>query len=217
MFNKSFRIGQLSWRSSGNPSADISGSDEPATPESRPDGNGRSADAEFQQLLERRIIFMNGSIDDDSAARIIAMLIYLEREDDSSPIQLHISSPGGSVAASLAIIDSIRYLRAPVHTFCLGNAQGMAAVILASGSRGHRRATPHARIALTPLPRASTEPLADPETYYKELLRIQKMVIDLVMEFTGQPEPEVHDALEVGRWFNASEAKEYGLIDEVAS
>ncbi len=217
MFKKPFRIGTLSWNPPPKASGDMPGSLEGPAAEGSSGGGARSAGKSFHQLLERRIILLEGGIDNDAAAQVIAMLLYLEREDDSSPIQLHINSSGGDVSSGLAIIETIRYLRAPVHTLCLGNAQGTAAVILASGSKGYRRSTQHARIALTPLKGGAVQPSVDPETYFKELLRMQKTLIDLVVTVTGQPELDVHAAFQEGRWFDAREAEEYGLIDEVAS
>ena len=165
-----------------------------------------------ERLLKDRIIFLGTPIDDHVANLLLAQLLYLLDADSSAPISLYINSPGGSVAASFAILDAMDDAGAPIYTTCVGVAAGTAALILANGTRGCRFALPHASIRLLRLTNSKRESGA---ALSEELHRLEQLVVGRFASYTMQPEAKVRADLAHEKYLDAYEAKAYGLIDAV--
>ena len=169
----------------------------------------------YSRLLEDRIIFLNGEIDDNVANLVIAQLIYLEGKNPDKDIFLYINSPGGSVSAGFAIYDTMQYIKCDVTTICVGLAASMGAFLLSSGAKGKRMALPSARIMIhQPLGGAKGQ-ATDIELEAKEILRMKDMLIKIMAENSGQPYEKVKEDCERDHFLTAQEALEYGLIDKV--
>jgi ATP-dependent Clp protease protease subunit len=162
------------------------------------------------RLLRRRVILLSGPIDTERANDVMARLLYLEGEDDEAPIELRINSPG------LAIVDTIAQLACPVATTCAGMAASMASVLLASGTKGRRRATANARVLIhQPWAGQFQGQATDLERAAEEILRQRARIDRLLADATGQPVERIHRDTERDTWFSAAEALDYGLVDEV--
>ncbi len=171
----------------------------------------------YSRLLKERIVFLNGPIDDVSANVIIAQMLYLESENTSKPINLYISSPGGSISAGMGIYDTMQYIKPPVHTMCVGQAASMGSFLLAAGEPGHRYALPHSRIMIhQPLGGASGQ-ATDIEIHAREIIRLREELNTLLSELTGQPLEVINNDTDRDNFMTSKEAKEYGLIDEVVN
>ena len=174
----------------------------------------RSSDI-FSRLLMDRIIFLGSGVDDNVANIIIAQLLFLDAEDPERDIYLYINSPGGSVYSGLAIYDTIRHLRAPVATFCVGMAASMAAVLVAAGEKGKRAALPNSRIMIHQPSSGAHGTAADIEIAAKEILHIRGRLNEILAEHTGQPVERIAEDADRDRFMSPVEAMEYGLIDRV--
>ena len=169
----------------------------------------------YSRLLKERIVFLNGPIDDVSANVIIAQMLYLESENTSKPINLYISSPGGSISAGMGIYDTMQYIKPPVHTMCVGQAASMGSFLLAAGEPGHRYALPHSRIMIhQPLGGASGQ-ATDIEIHAREIIRLREELNGLLSELTGQPLEVINNDTDRDNFMTTKEAKAYGLIDEI--
>ena len=172
----------------------------------------------YSRLLKDRIIFLGGGIDDDVANLIVAQLLFLEAEDPEKDIFLYINSPGGSVTAGMAIYDTMQYIRADVHTICIGMAASMGAFLLAAGAKGKRTALPNAEVLIhQPLigGHGLSGQATEIEIHAKQLLRTKAKLNRILAERTGQPLEKVENDTERDRYLTAEEAKEYGIVDEV--
>jgi ATP-dependent Clp protease, protease subunit len=160
-----------------------------------------------EEELRHRIVRLDGEITDATAQVALAQLLFMQHEDDRQPITLRVASPGGSVAAGMAIVDTVRELRPPIRTRAPAVAHGMAAVVLASGRKGERVVGPASELSLTPIENA-----AGPST---DVVRLRHQLAGVVAELCGQlPELVAQDLL-VGRLFTPDEAVAYGLADRV--
>jgi ATP-dependent Clp protease protease subunit len=169
----------------------------------------------FSRLLKDRIVFLGTPVTDNVAAVIIAQLLFLESEDPDKDIMLYINSPGGMVAAGLAIYDTMQYVRCDMATVCMGQAVAMGAILLAAGANGKRYSLPHARI-LIHQPLGGFEGQAtDIDIHAKEILRTRHGLNELLQKHTGQPMERIKNDTERDYFMGASEAKAYGIIDEV--
>lgn len=169
----------------------------------------------WSRLMKDRIVFLGMDIGDDLANVIVAQLLFLESEDPEKDINLYINSRGGSVSAGLAIYDTMQYVRCPITTICIGQASEMAAVILAAGTKGKRKALPHARIMIhQPLGGAGGQ-ASDIEIQAKEILRRKDMLTDIIVEHSGQPRDRVAKDTDRHFFMSAEEARAYGLLDDV--
>lgn len=169
----------------------------------------------FSRLLKERIIFMHTAVDDTIASLIIAQLLFLEAEDPEKDIMLYINSPGGVVTAGLAIYDTMQYIKPQVSTICLGQAASMGAFLLAAGAPGKRIALPNARIMIhQPLGGAQGQ-ATDIEIQAQEILRIKKRLNELLAIHTKQPYEKLEKDTDRDFFLSPSDAKAYGLIDEV--
>jgi ATP-dependent Clp protease protease subunit len=169
----------------------------------------------FSRLLMDRIIFLGSGIDDNVANIIIAQLLFLDAEDPERDIYLYINSPGGSVYSGLAIYDTMRHLRAPVATFCVGMAASMAAVLVAAGEKGKRAALPNSRIMIHQPSSGAHGTAADIEIAAKEILHIRERLNEILAEHTGQTVEQIAEDADRDRFMSPMEAVEYGLIDRV--
>jgi ATP-dependent Clp protease protease subunit len=169
----------------------------------------------FSRLLEERIIFLAGPVTDMNANVVIAQMLYLASKDPKRDIKLYINSPGGSVTAGLAIYDTMQYLKCPVSTICIGLTASMAAVILASGTKGKRFALPNAEILLHQVAGGMQGQAADIEITAKQILHMKQKLNKIISSHTGQPLTKVEKDTDRDFYLTAEEALKYGLIDEV--
>jgi ATP-dependent Clp protease protease subunit len=185
----------------------------PIVVEKTPQGE-RSYDI-YSRLLKERIIFLGTEIDDQAANIIIAQLLFLEANEPEKDIFIYINSPGGSVSSTIAIYDTIQYIKSDVATICIGMAASGAALILASGAKGKRSSLPNSRIMLhQPLGGAQGQ-VSDIEIQTKELLRIKKKINDILTYHTNQPLERIEKDTDRDFYMTGDEAKEYGVVDEV--
>lgn len=177
---------------------------------------GRKETDPYNKLFEDRIVFLGAPVDDISANDITAQLLALEGMDPDRPIALYINSPGGSLTAMLAICDTMRYVRPPIETTCVGQAGSAAAILLAAGEPGRRQALTGARIVLhEPAIEVSRGYATDLDIQAREILRLREQAESIVAEATGHDPATVRRDLDRTRYFSAAEAREYGLIDAV--
>lgn len=170
----------------------------------------------YSRLLRERIIFLGSPIDAQVANVMVAQLLLLDSQSQEEPINLFINCPGGEVYSGLAIYDVMQYVRAPIHTNCVGIAMSMGSVILMAGERGHRVALPNSRIMIhagsAGFPRAS---LPDLEIMAREYGNIRERMIGIYEQHTGQSAARISQDLERDFFMSPAEARDYGLIDSV--
>ena len=166
-------------------------------------------------LLENRIVFLEGVITDGAANNVVMKLLYLQNEKKNQEINLYINSPGGYVSSTMAIYDTMQFLDSPVSTYAIGLVASGAALLLAGGAKGKRFALPHAKIMLHQPAGEVDGQAADIEIAAREVLRDKDMLIRLFAGHTGQAPEKIREETERDRYFTASEAKDYGLVDEV--
>lgn len=169
----------------------------------------------FSRLLRERIVFLGDEVDDELANSVMAQLLLLDSENPEKDIMLYINSPGGSITAGMAIFDTMQHVRADVSTICMGEAASMGAFLLSGGTKGKRMALPSARIMIhQPLGGARGQ-ASDIELEAKEILRMKKMLNEMLAEHTGQTIEKINDDTERDFYMSAQEALDYGLIDKV--
>ena len=169
----------------------------------------------FSRLLKDRIVFLGAAIDAELANVIIAQLLFLESEDPDKSVMMYINSPGGDVAAGLAIYDTMQALRCGVATFCMGQAASMASFLLASGAKGKRTALPHARVMLHQPLSGFQGQATDIAIHAREVLHARDTLNTLFAKHTGQPVEKIRADTERDNFMSAPEARAYGLIDEI--
>jgi ATP-dependent Clp protease protease subunit len=169
----------------------------------------------FSRLLKDRIIFIGTPIDDTGANLVIAQLLFLEAEDPEKDIHVYINSPGGSVTASLAIYDTMQFVKPAIETICMGQAASGAALLLAAGTKGKRMALPHSRIMIHQPYGGAQGQAVDIQIQAKEILRMREELNRIVAHHTGQPLERVEKDSDRDFFMSPEEAKEYGLVDEV--
>jgi len=185
----------------------------PIVVEKTPQGE-RSYDI-YSRLLKERIIFLGTEIDDQTANIIIAQLLFLDANEQGKDIFIYINSPGGSVSSTIAIYDTIQYIKSDVSTICIGMAASGAALILASGTKGKRSSLPNSRIMLhQPLGGAQGQ-VSDIEIQTKELLRIKRKINEILTYHTNQPLERIEKDTDRDFYMTGDEAKAYGVVDEV--
>lgn len=169
----------------------------------------------YSRLLKDRIIFLGDEVNNDTAATVVAQLLFLEAEDPEKDIHLYINSPGGVITAGMAIYDTMQYIKCDVSTVCIGMAASMGAFLLAGGAKGKRYALPNAEIMIhQPLGGAQGQ-ATDIEISAKHILAIKERLNKILADRTGQPFDVIAADTERDNWKTAQEAKEYGLIDAV--
>ncbi len=169
----------------------------------------------FSRLLKDRIIFIGTPIDDAGANLVIAQLLFLEAEDPDKDIHLYINSPGGSVTASLAIYDTMQFVKPALETICMGQAASGAALLLAAGTKGKRMALPHARIMIHQPYGGVQGQAVDIQIQAKEILRMREELNRILANHTGQSLERVEKDSDRDFFMSPEEAKVYGLVDEV--
>jgi ATP-dependent Clp protease protease subunit len=178
-------------------------------------GRGERAYDIYSRLLRERIIFLGGAIDDNVANLIIAQLLFLEAEDPDKDIHLYINSPGGVVTAGMAIYDTMRYIKAPVSTICVGQAASMGAVLLTAGEKGKRFSLGHSRIMIHQPLGGFQGQATDISIHAKEILRMKDELNGILADLSGQTKEKVEADTERDFFMSAEDAKEYGLIDAI--
>jgi ATP-dependent Clp protease protease subunit len=166
-------------------------------------------------LLENRIVFLQGEIYTGNANEVVMKLLYLQSENRRKDIHFYINSPGGDVAATLAIYDTMQILSCPVCTYCVGQAASGAAVLLAGGAKGKRFALPHSRIMLHQPYGGVQGQVSDIEIQANEILRYREVLNQILAKHTGQPLERIAKDTDRDFFLSAEEAQAYGLVDEV--
>lgn len=178
-------------------------------------GNGERTYDIFSRLLKDRIVFIDGEINDAMADLVVAQILFLESENPEKDISIYINSPGGSVTAGLAIYDTMKYVKCPIQTICMGQAASMAAILLAGGSKGKRYALPSSRVMIHQ-PRGGVEGQeSDISILAKEIIRLKKLSIEYLASDTGKKDSEIAKDIERDCFMSAKEAQEYGIVDHV--
>ncbi len=170
----------------------------------------------YSRLLKENIIFLGTPLDDSVANLVIAQLLFLAAEDPQRDISLYINSPGGSISAGLAILDTMRFVEPDIVTICVGQAASMAAVLLAAGTKGKRYSLPHSRILIhQPSMSGLAGQAADIDIYAREILRMREMLNEILSASTGQPIEKVARDVDRDYIMAPEQALEYGMIDRV--
>lgn len=169
----------------------------------------------YSRLLKENIIFVGGPIDDYMANLIVAQLLFLQSEDPKKEVKLYINSPGGSVTAGLAIIDTMRHIKNPISTVCVGIAASMGAVILAAGDNGKRFSLPNSEIMIHQPMGGVEGQAADIAITAKQILKIRDNLYKILAEATGKTPAQIEKDSDRDYFMSAEEAKKYGLIDKV--
>ena len=178
-------------------------------------GSGERAYDIYSRLLKDRIVFVSGEIEDNMANAIVAELLFLQAEDPKKEISMYINSPGGSVTAGLAILDTMKMVKCPVATYCVGRAASMGAVLLAAGEKGRRRALPNARIMIHQPWGGAQGKATDIEITAKEIMRLKDVLNRILAEASGRTLEEVTRDTDRDYFMSATDAKAWGLIDKV--
>lgn len=171
----------------------------------------------YSRLLKDRIIFLGEEVNANSAAVVVAQLLFLEAEDPSKDIHLYINSPGGEITSGMAIYDTMRYIKCDVSTICIGMAASMGAFLLAGGTKGKRMALPNAEIMIHQPSGGSQGQATEIEIAAKHILRTKEKLNRILSDNTGKPYETVAADTERDNWMDAEEAKAYGLIDSVVA
>ena len=170
----------------------------------------------YNKLFEERIIFLGTQVDDASANDIMAQLLVLEGQDPDRDITMYINSPGGSFTSLMAIYDTMQYVRPDVQTVCLGQAASAAAVLLAAGAPGKRAALPNARVLIhQPATGGVQGQVSDLEIQAQEIERMRKLMEETLARHTGRPAEQIRLDTDRDKILTASEAVDYGIIDQV--
>ncbi len=169
----------------------------------------------YSRLLKERIIFVTGVVEDHMATLVTAQLLFLEAENPKKEISMYINSPGGVVTSGLAIYDTMRFIRPPVSTLCIGQAASMGSLLLAAGEKGLRYALPHSRIMVHQPSGGFQGQASDIERHAEDILKMKRRLNELYAEHTGQSYEVIERTLDRDHFMNAEEAREFGLIDAV--
>lgn len=169
----------------------------------------------YSRLLRDRIIFLGGVVDDNVANTVVAQLLFLAHEDPKKDIQLYLNTPGGSVTAGLAILDTMNYVKPDVSTICVGIAASMGSVLLAGGKKGKRFILPNSEVMLHQVMGGVEGQASDIEINAKHILRTKERLNQILAKSTGQPLAKIEKDTDRDFFLSATEAKEYGLVDEI--
>ena len=171
----------------------------------------------YNRLYRDRILFLCQDLDDELANQLIGIMLYLNAEDKSQGIFLYINSPGGSVTCGIGVYDAMNYIQSNVTTICIGTAASMASLVLAGGTRGKRLALPHCRIMIHQPAGGSQGQTSLVLSEAEEMLRIRDEVVSIYANRTGQTLTRISKDINRDQFMSAYEAKEYGLVDQIAS
>lgn len=169
----------------------------------------------YSRLLEDRIVFLDGEINNQTANLIIAQLIYLEGKDPDKDIMMYINSPGGSVVAGLAIYDTMNYIKCDVCTICVGMAASMGAILLSSGTKGKRFALPNSEVMIHQPLGGFQGQASDIKIHAQHMEKTKKLINKILSENTGMPIDTIEKDTDRDNYMSAEEAKKYGLIDKI--
>ena len=169
----------------------------------------------YSRLLNDRVVFLGGEVNEETANLIVAQMVHLESDDPDKDINLYINSPGGSIYAGLAIYDTMQFIRPDVATICYGIAMSMGSLLLAGGAPGKRMALPNSRILIHQPSGGFQGQSTDIEIHAKEVLHLRERVDEIYAHHTGQSVERVHADMERDRFFSGSDAVAYGLVDRV--
>ena len=169
----------------------------------------------YSRLLNDRIVFLNGEVNEASSSVIVAELLYLEAQDPDKDIQFYINSPGGSVTDGLAIYDTMQYIKADVSTICVGMAASMGAFLLSAGAKGKRICLPNAEVMIHQVLGETKGQETDIQIEARHMVKIKKTLTEIIAKNCGKTYEQVYADCERNNWMSAEEAKEYGLIDSV--
>ena len=178
-------------------------------------GGGERAYDIYSRLLKDRIVFVGGEIDDDTANAVVAQLLFLQAQDSGKEVSMYINSPGGSVTAGLAILDTMKMVKCPVATYCVGQAASMGAILLSAGEKGKRFALPHARIMVHQPWGGAQGKASDIEITAREILRLKDVLNGILAEATGKAVDSVVQDTDRDHFMSAEEAKAWGIVDNV--
>ncbi|MDO4929059.1 MAG: ATP-dependent Clp protease proteolytic subunit [Corynebacterium sp.] len=173
------------------------------------------SDSVYERLLRERIIFLGTQVDDDIANKLCAQILLLSAEDPTRDIHLYINSPGGSVTAGMAIYDTMKYSPCDIATYGMGLAASMGQFLLSGGTKGKRYALPHSRIMMHQPSAGVGGTAADIAIQAEQFAQTKKEMAQLIAEHTGQTFEQITKDSDRDRWFTATEAKEYGIVDHV--
>ena len=178
-------------------------------------GRGERAYDIYSRLLRERIVFLVGPVNDQVANLVCAQLLFLESENPDKDIFLYINSPGGSVSAGLSVFDTMNYIKPEVSTLCMGMAASMGSFLLMAGAKGKRVALPNSRVMIHQPSGGAQGQASDIEIQAREIIKTREQLNRIYAERTGQPVAKIEADMERDMWLSPSEAKEYGLIDQV--
>ncbi len=178
-------------------------------------GRGERAYDIYSRLLRERVIFLVGPVNDQTANLVVAQLLFLESENPDKDISLYINSPGGSVSAGLSVYDTMQFIKPDVSTLCMGLAASMGAFLLAAGAKGKRFALPNSRIMIHQPSGGAQGQASDIEIQAREILKLRESLNNILAERTGQSLEKIRADSERDFFMSGSEAREYGLIDQV--
>jgi len=171
-----------------------------------------------EKYLEKRIVFLWGGVDDDSAKHVIDRLLYLESEKPGDPIQFYINSPGGYVTSGMAIYDTMKMISSPVHTICMGLAASMGSILLSGGEKGHRKIFTHGRVMIhQPSLGGFQGTASDIEIQTREIVKTKELSAHILAENCGQSFEKVMKDFNRDHWLNAKDSIDYGIVDEIQS
>jgi len=171
----------------------------------------------YSRLLNERIIFLGGPIDDNVANLVIAQLLYLDHTDSKKDVYLYINSPGGSVTAGLAIIDTMNFIKSDVSTICVGIAASMGALILSSGKKGKRFSLPNSEVMIHQVMGGTEGQASDIAINAKHILRTKDTLNKILAQNTNKKIDQVEKDSDRDYWMTSDEAKKYGIVDEIIS
>ena len=169
----------------------------------------------FSRLLKERIIFVAGPVHDGMATLIVAQLLFLEADNPKKEISMYINSPGGVVSSGLSIYDTMRYIRPPVSTLCVGQAASMGSLLLTAGHPGMRFSLPNSRIMVHQPSGGFQGQVSDIERHAKDIIALKHRLNEIYVQHTGRTLEEVENTLDRDHFMTAEEAKSWGLIDEI--
>ena len=177
--------------------------------------NGERSYDIFSRLLQDRIIFVDGEINDISADIIVAQILFLESQNAEKDISMYINSPGGSVTAGLAIYDTMQHVRPDIQTICMGQAASMGALLLAGGSKGKRYALPSSRVMIHQPWGGAQGQAADIAIQAREIIRLKKLTIEYFAYHTEKPIEQIAQDMERDSFMSSEEAMDYGIVDHI--
>jgi ATP-dependent Clp protease protease subunit len=171
----------------------------------------------YSRMLKERIVFLTGPVDDHVASLITAQLLFLEADNPDKDISFYVNSPGGLVTAGMAIYDTMQYIRPDISTLCIGQAASMGSLLLAAGAAGKRYCLPHARVMIHQVSGGFQGQASDIEIHAREILSMRERLNEVYARHTGQELSVIEAAMERDTFMSATQAKDFGLIDEVVA